>query len=131
PSYEHALPEAGFARLFGIGRELLGTVISTRYFAIALSEVKPSFHLGRLDSQKIDQDCALYLAVGADMPGAELVQTVPVRFKVGAPDDVEKCVLSALPGVKLTHAAQVPAAIPVRPGCQYFAIEPRGPLYER
>jgi len=131
PSYQHALPEAGFARLFGIVRELLGTVISTRYFAIALSEVKPSFHLGRLDSQKIDQDCALYLAVGADMPGAELVQTVPVRFKVGAPDDVEKCVLSALPGVKLTHAAQVPAAIPVRPGCQYFAIEPRGPLYER
>ncbi|MGH8075510.1 MAG: type VI secretion system baseplate subunit TssK, partial [Lysobacter sp.] len=72
-----------------------------------------------------------YLGVGADMPGAELVQTVPVRFKVGAPDDVDKCVLSALPGVKLTHAAQVPTAIPVRPGCQYFAIEPRGPLYER
>ena len=69
--------------------------------------------------------------MAADLPGPELVQTVPVRFKVGAPDDVEKCVLSALPGVKLTHVAQVPAAIPVRPGSQYFALEPRGPLYER
>lgn len=39
--------------------------------------------------------------------------------------------LSALPGVKLTHAAQVPAAIPVRPGSYYFALEARGPLYER
>ena len=39
--------------------------------------------------------------------------------------------LSALPGVKLVHAAQVPAAIPVRPGMHYFAVEPRGPLYER
>ena len=65
------------------------------------------------------------------MPDQELVQLVPVRFKVGAPDNVEKCVLSALPGVNLSHAAQVPAAIPVRPGSYHFAIETRGPLYER
>lgn len=131
PSYQHAAPEASFNRLFEIIRELLDTVISARYFSIALSEVKPSFHLGRLDSQRIDEKSAFYLSVAADLPGPELVQSVPVRFKVGAPDDVEKCVLSALPGVKLTHAAQVPAAIPVRPGSYYFAIEPRGPLYER
>ncbi len=131
PSYQHAQPEAGFDRIFEIVRELLDTVISARYFKITLNEVKPSFHLGRLDSQRIDEKSAFYLSVSADMPGPELVQSVPVRFKVGAPDDVDKCVLSALPGVKLSHAAQVPAAIPVRPGAQYFAIEARGPLYER
>lgn len=43
----------------------------------------------------------------------------------------KKLVLSALGGVKLTHAPQVPAAIPVRPGYYYFAVEPRGALYER
>ena len=131
PRYDHASPESGFDRLFDMVRELLDTVISARYFQIALSEVKPSFHVGRIDSQRIDEHCAFYLGVAADLPGQELVQTVPVRFKVGAPDDVEKCVLSALPGVKLTHAAQVPAAIPVRPGSYYFAVEARGPLYER
>jgi type VI secretion system protein ImpJ len=131
PHYAHAQPEAGFERLFDMIRELLDTVISARYFQIALSEVKPSFHLGRLDSQRIDEKSVFYLGVAADIPGPELIQTIPVRFKVGAPDDVEKCVLSALPGLKLAHAAQVPAAIPVRPGSYYFAIEPRGPLYER
>ena len=131
PAYDHARPEQGFVPLFSIIRELIDTVISERYFQIALSEVKPSFHLGRLDSQRIDEGCAFYLGVAANLPGPELVQTVPVRFKVGAPDDVDKCVLSALPGVKLVHAAQVPAAIPVRPGMHYFAVEPRGPLYER
>jgi len=25
----------------------------------------------------------------------------------------------------------VPAAVPVRPGCYYFTVEPRGNLYER
>ncbi len=131
PHYDHARPEDGFDKLFAIIRELLDTVISARYFQIALSEVKPAFHLGRLDSQRIDEHAALYLGVAANLSGPELVQTVPVRFKVGAPDDVEKCVLSALSGVKLSHLAQVPAAIPVRPGSHYFAIEPRGPLYER
>jgi len=131
PPYSHAQPQDGFDKLFAMIRELIDTVISTRYFQIALNEVKPSFHLGRLDSQKIDERSQFYIGVAADLPGPELVQTVPVRFKVGAPDDVEKCVLSALPGVKLTHVAQVPAAIPVRPGSQYFALEPRGPLYER
>lgn len=131
PAYAHAEPRPVFERLFAIVRELLDTVISARYFAIALTEVKPSYHLGRLDSQRIDEKAAFYIAVGADLPGPELVQAVPLRFKIGAPDDVEKCVLSALPGVKLTHAAQVPAAIPVRPGSHYFALEPRGPLYER
>ncbi len=131
PYYQHNAPQTGFETLFSIVRELLDTVISERYFAIALTEVKPSFHLGRIDSQRIDERAALYLATSANMPGAELIQTVPVRFKIGAPDDVDKLVLSALPGVKLNHVAQVPAAIPVRPGNQYFALEARGPLYER
>lgn len=131
PAYRHAEPGPGFEQLFTMIRELIDTVISARYFAIPLVESKPAHHLGRLDSQKIDAGTSLYLAVAADMAANELVSTVPVRFKVGAPDDVEKCVLSALPGVKLVHSSQVPAAIPVRPGNQYFALEARGPLYER
>ncbi|MGM3372007.1 type VI secretion system baseplate subunit TssK, partial [Escherichia coli] len=86
----------------------------------------PSYHLGRLDSQRIDGNASFYLSVSASLPAQELIQSVPVRFKVGAPDDVEKCVLSALPGVKLVHAAQVPAAIPVRPGSHYFELDARG-----
>lgn len=131
PAYNHADSGPGFDKLFRIIRELIDTVISARYFGITLTEVRPSHHLGRIDSQRIDEKSAFYLAVGAAMPAAELVSVVPVRFKVGAPDDVEKAVLSALPGVHLSHAPQIPAAIPVRPGSTYFAIEARGPLYER
>lgn len=131
PIYGHADPAAGFMKLDRMIRDLLETVISTRYVAIALSEVKPSFHAGRLDSDKLTQNAAFYLAVAADLPPAELVETVPMRVKIGAPDDVEKIVVSALPGIRLTAAAQVPAAIPVRPGSFYFAIEARGALYER
>lgn len=131
PIYSHANPGPEFGKLDQIIRELIETVISTRYFSIALTEVKPAFHLGRLDSQKITSNAAYYLSVTADMPPAELVEAVPQRIKVGAPDDVSKMVSSAMPGVRVMSAPQVPASIPVRPGCYYFSIEPHGPLYER
>ena len=38
PAYDHAQPGPCFARLDGLIRELLDTVISTRYFAIALAQ---------------------------------------------------------------------------------------------
>ena len=131
PPYRHADPGPPFAQLHAMIRELLDTVISSKYFAIALTETKPSYHHGKLDSEKIDAKTAFYLGVSADMAGVELVDVVPLRFKVGAPDDVEKFVLSALPGVRLQHAPQVPAAVPVRPDMFYFTIEAKGQMYER
>jgi type VI secretion system protein ImpJ len=38
--------------------------------------------------------------------------------------------ISALPGVPLTHMPQVPAAVPVRPNTYYFALSARSTLYE-
>lgn len=131
PAYQHADAGPAFATLHQIIRELLDTVISSRYFAIALREVKPSYHHGMLDSGKIDDKTTFYIAVSAAMPASELVDVVPLRFKVGAPDDVDKFVLSAMPGVRLQHAPQVPAAVPVRPDACYFAIEAKGQMYER
>jgi type VI secretion system protein ImpJ len=129
--YDHTQPGEAFAALESVVRDLLETVISTRYFALALDEIKPSYHQARLDSERIGAETRLYLGVMAALPMSELIDTVPVRFKLGAPDDVEKLVLSAMSGVRLAHAPRVPAAIPVKPNCSYFAIEPRGPLYER
>jgi type VI secretion system protein ImpJ len=131
PPYQHAEPGPSFAKLHQIIRELLDTVISSKYFAIVLNEVRRSYHIGMLDSGKIDDKTTFYVAVSADMPALELVDAVPRRFKVGAPDDVEKFVLSALPGVRLQHVPQLPAAVPVRPDACYFQLEAKGQMYER
>lgn len=131
PAYDHGAPGPCFLRLDTMLRDLLDTVISTRSFSIALTETKPCFHAGRLDSDKIDANTAFLLCVSANLPHNEIIETVPQRLKLGAPDDVEKLVLSAMAGVRLTHAAQVPAAIPVRPDAIYFSLDARSPLYER
>ena len=130
PAYEHADPGPAFTRIDDIIRTLLDTVISSKYFAIALRQDRPSFHLGALDSGRINARTTLYLAVSADMPALQMVDIVPLRFKAGSPEDVDKFVLSAMPGVKLVHAPQVPAAIPIRPGTLYFVLENKGTLYD-
>jgi type VI secretion system protein ImpJ len=131
PAYKHDDPGPAFTTLHGIIRDLLDTVISSKYLGIALHENKPSYHYGQLDSGKIDDKTTFYLAVSADLPALELVEVVPLRFKVGAPDDVDKFVLSAMPGVRLQHAPQVPAAVPVRPDTCYFTLDSKGAMYER
>ena len=130
PAYKHDDPAPAFAQMDGMIRDLLDTVISSKYFAIALSNPRQSYYLGALDSGKITAQTVLYLAVAADLPALKLVETVPLQFKLGAPEDVDKLVLSALPGVKLVHAPQVPAALPVRPDTYYFVLDGRGALYE-
>jgi type VI secretion system protein ImpJ len=131
PVYKHEDPSPGFSKLHSIIKDLLDTVISSRFFAIALAENKPGYFSGRLDSGKIDDKTAFYLSVSADMPALELIDIVPLRIKIGAPDDVEKFVLSAMPGVRLVHTPQVPAALPVKPDTHYFSVDSKGALYER
>ena len=130
PAYDHEQPGPVFTRLDAILRDLVDTVISSKYLAISLVQdpARPSYFEGKLPDT-IDQKTMLCLGVRADLPALELVAMVPARFKVGSPEDVGRLVASALPGVDLVHMPQVPAAVPIRPNTYYFALQGKGPLY--
>lgn len=131
PGYDHEQPGPAFARLDAVVRDLVDTVISSKYLAIPLVQdsARPSYFEGKLPLGAIDEKTLLCLGVRADIPPLELVAAVPMRFKVGTPDDVSRLVASALPGVELAHMPQVPAAVPVKPNTYYFALQGRSPLY--
>lgn len=133
PAYRHDALGEVFAELDALLRDLIGTVIGTKYFLIPLvtDRNRRVYSQATLDPAKVTKQTQLYLAATADMPGLELVATVPVRLKVAAPDDIEGIVGSALPGIPLAHLPQVPPAIPVRPNTYYFSISPKSALYEK
>ena len=132
PQYKHHNLQESFAQLDVILRDLLDTIISSRYINIGLKEIRPSYWVGSLESDKITRDSRLYIAVSSTMMQThELVQIVPLRFKVGTTVDVEQRVVSALPAILIHHLMQVPTAIPVRSGVSYFEIEPHHELYQR
>lgn len=132
PPYEHENPAPAFRRLDTIVRDLLDTVISSKYFTIPLrqEEQRDGYFRAALDASKIDDRTRLGIAVNADVAALELVQIVPLRFKIASPGDLTGIVTSSLRGVELVHMAQVPSAVPVRPNTYYFSIEPKGALYE-
>ncbi|WP_043818717.1 type VI secretion system baseplate subunit TssK, partial [Rubrivivax gelatinosus] len=117
PAYLHADAGPGFAVLEALLRERLEAVASLR--------------VARLDAAVPGPGGALYLSARAEMPLAALIEAVPARLKLGAPDDLDRLVHSAVAGVRLVHAAQWPAALPLAPGACCFLVEPQGPWYER
>ncbi|AOA58846.1 type VI secretion system baseplate subunit TssK [Acinetobacter larvae] len=132
PQYQHHNLQESFNRLETILRDLLDTIISNRYISIALKEIRPSYWVGSLETDKITRDTRLYLAVSSGMMQThELIQLVPLRFKVANTVDVEQRVVAALPAIPLHHLMQVPTAIPVRSGVSYFEIENHDELYQR
>ncbi|MFT3849466.1 MAG: type VI secretion system baseplate subunit TssK [Propionivibrio sp.] len=131
PTYCHESLTAVFDRLDTIIRELLETVVSNRYTIIPLDNARPSFYVGRLDSERLVEDVDYYLSISSDLPAAHVLEMAPLKLKAGSPDDVEKILNSALPGVRLVHAAQTPSALPVRVGNHYFILEPQGQIFDR
>jgi len=130
PPYDHEDPAVSLLRLDALLRNLLDNVVPNQYVPIALEQTKASHYVGQLhDPRLVAAD--FYIAVHADMPGEELLRLVPRAFKVGSPEDIEVIVNTAMPGANLMHTSRLPSAIPVRLDNHYFAIEPRGPVFER
>jgi type VI secretion system protein ImpJ len=131
PAYYHEKLTETFPKLDKIIRELLDTVVSARYAIIPLDRPKPSFHIGRLESSTLVESADFYLSVRGDMPVTRIMEDVPMLYKVGSPDDVDKILHSAMRGVNLQPMQQTPTALPVHAGNHYFALEARGDIYTR
>ncbi len=124
PVYDHARADDVFAKLESTIRDLLDAIIPSRVVPIGLTRKNPTTWAGQfLDERIADATADWYLSVNAPMPASELVEQLPRLCKIGAPDDVEHIVNSALLGIPLKAVQRVPAAIPVRLDNQYFALD--------
>lgn len=65
------------------------------------------------------------------MPAHALLEQLPALCKMGAPDEVEQVVNSALAGIALRPVSRLPAAIPVRIENQYFAVDSSDAAFKR
>jgi type VI secretion system protein ImpJ len=87
--------------------------------------------LGHIKEERLTKDVDYYLSVRAAMPAHALLEQLPALCKMGAPDEVEHVVNSAMPGITLRPVSRLPAAIPVRIENQYFAVDSTDPAFAR
>jgi type VI secretion system protein ImpJ len=131
PVYDHMHSDACFSVLFDLVGDLVDTVIPTRFVVISLRQERPSYFVGSLDAEQLGDHPMLYLTVAAASADHDLVVTVPRRFKIGAANDVEKAVTSALPCVPLKHVPHPPPAVPLKPDHLYFVLDSKAATCKR
>ncbi|RQZ36482.1 type VI secretion system baseplate subunit TssK [Burkholderia sp. Bp9090] len=132
PPYDHAAAHEVFATLESLIRDLLDAIIPSRVVSIGLSHTTPTTWSGQFRDERIVEDAAdWYLSVSAALPAFELVEQFSRLCKIGAPDDVEHIVNSAVAGIPLRAVQRVPGAIPVRLDNHYFALDAHDAAHER
>lgn len=132
PPYDHTRADEVFAKLETLIRDLLDAIIPSRVVSIGLTHRNPTTWAGQfLDGRIVESSADWYLSVNAASPAFELVEQFPRLCKIGAPDDIEHIVNSALPGIPLKAVQRVPAAIPVRLDNHYFALDASDPAHAR
>jgi type VI secretion system protein ImpJ len=131
PAYAHYAQGRVFAELESLIRTLLDTVIPSSVVPIALERIRPTTWSGRIHDERLVANTDYYLSVHANLPAHELLAQLPRLCKIGAPDEVQQIVNSALPGIPLQAMARLPAAIPVRIENQYFALDGTHPAFRR
>ncbi|MCL1861389.1 MAG: type VI secretion system baseplate subunit TssK [Proteobacteria bacterium] len=130
PKYDHEQLFDTFPRIDKMIRELIDTVISSRYVIIPLVTPKPSFYVGHLESDSLIENVDYFLSIQGEMDFSQVLGEVPSQFKVGSPESVEKILHTGMPGVNLLYTQQPPAYLPMRVGNHYFAFEPHGEIFD-
>lgn len=124
PEYDHQRADEVFAVLESTIRDLLDAIIPSRVVPIGLARKSATTWAGQIVDERIIEGAVdWYVSVSAPVPATELAQQFPRLCKIGAPDDVERIVNSALPGIAVTAVQRVPSAMPVRLDNQYFALD--------
>jgi type VI secretion system protein ImpJ len=129
PDYDHNDLGRCFTLLDEKIRELMETVIPSKFVAVPL-DVRDRFVWGgTVTEDQYFRDSQFFLAVSAKMGVDDLIRKVPQLVKVSSQDDSQRLIRNALPGLTLRHTPVPPAAIPMKLDCQYFALNQAGELW--
>jgi len=130
PDYDHNDLGCCFTLLDEKIRRLIGAIIKEQFITVPL-EVRDRFiWSGTVTEDQYFRNSQFFLAVSAKMGVDDLIRKVPQLTKITAPDDIQRLIRNALPGVILRHVPVPPAAIKLKLENQYFSLNQGGPLWD-
>ena len=131
PPYTHETQGAVFETLELLIRNLLDAVVPSSVVPIALERLRPALWSGQIHDERLVEGADYYLAIRTALPVYDALEQLRRLCKVGAPDDVQMIVNSALSGVPLQPAQRLPVAMPVRADSHYFALDTKHPAFKK
>jgi type VI secretion system protein ImpJ len=130
PTYHHEQLGACFGELDRLIRTMMETVVPSNFVALPLKIVRDTIYAASIDKDAYFENSRFYLAISSDIRDADLIDRAPKLLKACSATQLETLIRNALPGLRLTHVATPPRAIPVKLRHQYFSIELGGPIWE-
>jgi type VI secretion system protein ImpJ len=129
PDYDHNDLGRCFTLLDQNIRDLMETVIPSKFVSVPLSVKDRFIWSGTVTEDQYFRDSQFYLAVSAKMGLDDVIRKVPQLVKISSTDDIQHLVRNALPGLPLRHVPVPPPAIPIKLDNQYFALNQGGELW--
>ncbi len=130
PRYRHDALDQVFPALAGLLEGLIQVQTVQRSSALGLQrENECLWQASGLDGA-LFQRSTFFLEVDHTGEDPNWINDFTRQVKVGPRSAIELMVASALPGVRLVHAQRPPSQMPVRSGCEYFRLEPRGDFWK-
>lgn len=130
PNYDHDELGRCFTLLDNRIRDLMETVIPSKFVPIPLEPTDRFIWSGKVTEDQYFRDSQFYLAVSAKMGVDDVIRKIPQLVKISSQDDIQRLIRNALPGVTLRHTPVPPSAIPVKLDNQYFSLNQSGPLWD-
>jgi type VI secretion system protein ImpJ len=130
PRYDHEDLARTFGDLELRIRSLLDTVIATKYVIIPLEKTPQNWYRGRVNDDRLLKTAQFYLAANAQLPANRLINEIPAKSKISSPDEIDRLIGRALPGVELSHEPVPPSTIPVKPNFKYYHLNTHGRFWD-
>ncbi|SEP03073.1 type VI secretion system baseplate subunit TssK [Aquisalimonas asiatica] len=132
PVYDHGDLQSVMQALDHAVDDLIGTALPQHLASIQLvRESESILQVEGVESRLLDEQ-TLFLAVRFDAATSMTwVDDLPRQVKIGAREELERIVASALPGVQLIHVQRPPNRLPVKTGYEYFRLDKSGEFWGR
>jgi len=132
PPYRHDDLQRSFVRVMADLRRALAWVRDTGAERIPLAQ-KENWFRGRVhNAALLKKDAAVfYLVARADIPAEQLRREFPTQVKIGAYEQMEALVRSAIPGIAVSPLPAPPPQIPFQAGAIYFELDRSSAYWEQ
>ncbi|VAX32922.1 Uncharacterized protein ImpJ/VasE [hydrothermal vent metagenome] len=130
PRYQHQQLAQSFMNFEKKIRIMTGEVSETTSVLIPLEQVRPSIWAGQVSDERLFETSQFFLRVSGELPEEEVRETFPLRIKIGAAEELDLIISSAMPGVRLYFTPRPPSRLPVKAGHQYFRLDDHGSFWD-
>lgn len=131
PEYKHEALTDSFTTLTNVLTTAFATIIPDRAAALQLRRENNSLYILDTITDKQLQELDLFIAVYLQSEDNKWIDQFAKQAKVGPLNTIEKLMVSALSGVRVSHVQRPPSKLTLKLGFEYFHLEKIGEFWQQ